>query len=89
MGFLEDKKTAAALILRKMRGSESYDDMKSSNEELRHVPVKDGAEVMLEDPCGMACEEMMRAVRVGDASMFKRALDAYMDLREYSQEDDD
>lgn len=87
MGLLEDKKTAAALIMRKMRGSEDYDSMKSSNEEMKQVPTKDGAEVENYSGCMLAAEEMMQAVESKDVPKFKRALDAYLEMKNYEQED--
>jgi len=93
MALWDEKKGAAALIMRRMRGSNDYESLKSSNEEMRQVPVKDGAEVQAQSGCEMAAEEMMRAVETKDTGKFKRALDAYLELRELekpeSEMDDD
>jgi hypothetical protein len=88
MGLLEDKKTAAAIIIRKMGGSESYDDMKSSNEEMKQVATRDGAETDSSIGLQSACEEMMRAVEMKDASKFKMALESYLEMREDMKEVD-
>lgn len=82
MGLLEDKKTAAALIIRKMANPESsdYDSMKSSNEEMRQVSMQDGAEVDSSVGRNAAIDEMMRAVELKSASKFKMALDSYLQM---------
>jgi len=43
MGLLEDKKTAATVILRRMNGSD-FDSMKQSNEEMKQVPVNEAGD---------------------------------------------
>jgi len=93
MGLLEDKKTAAALIIRKMGSpSSDYDSMKRDNEEMKQVPSREGAELDSGIGRNAAVEEMMRAVELKSAAKFKMALDSYLqmwiDEQDIEREDD-
>ena len=91
MGLLEDKKTAAALIIRKMRGSD-YDSLKESNEQMKQVPVNEqGEEVDSSMGLKAAVDEMMAAVESKSSSGFKSALESFLEMwldnRDSSKED--
>lgn len=94
MGLLEDKKTAAALIIRKMGkpADSSYESMKHSNEQMKQVPVNEqGDEVDSSMGLQAAVDEMMAAVEMKSPSKFKSALESFlqmwMDDQQYEKED--
>lgn len=87
MGLLEDKKTAATVILRRMNGSD-FDSMKQSNEEMKQVPVNEaGDEVDSSHGLKAAVEEMIQAVEMKSPSKFQSALDSYLQMWMDAQED--
>ena len=59
----DDRKGAAAMIVRMMSGSEHMDDMRSSNERSREVRTKEGAEVDVMHGMDAAANSMMQAVK--------------------------
>jgi methylmalonyl-CoA mutase cobalamin-binding subunit len=89
MGFLDDKKNAATVIIRKITGSgspSSYDSMKQDNEEMKQVAIKDGAEVDSVSGLDAASEEMMQAMEQKSPAKFTSALKAFIQMCEYEED---
>ena len=68
----KDKKKAGmvAMIMKKMKGSK-YDEMKSENEEMTHVPYKDGAEQDHKSAMDECASHMMQAFESKDTAKLK------------------
>ena len=82
--LLKDKSkrgAMAALILKKMSGSDEYDNLKSQNEEqMEAVPMEDGAELDVSEGTDTATHEMMEAMEGKNSSKFKSALMEFMKM---------
>lgn len=90
MGLFDDRRGAATLIIRRMKGSDDFNNLradkvmaeKSQAEEMLETPQHEGAELDTETGCDMAAAEMMSAMRSGDAKKFRRALEAFLELKD-------
>lgn len=89
MGLLEDKKTAAALIIKRIGSpSSDFDSMKQSNEEMKQVATDDtGAERDSSVGLNAAVDEMMSAAESKNSSKFKAALTSFLEMWMDERED--
>lgn len=83
----DDKKRMVTIILKRLKGSDDFDTMRSSNEEYSEAPIsKDGAELDNTDALSTASEKAMEAIESKDAKSFKNAIKEMISLcmEEYS-----
>lgn len=91
---LDEKKRGliVGLISKKIKGSDSYDNLKSENESYKEVQSKDGAEQDYNDGLEQAADEMIQAMQSKDVKSFKSSLKSFvqmcMDEMESEEEED-
>jgi hypothetical protein len=79
LGPNKNKGGIAAEIMKKMKGSPSYEDMKSENEEFTSSKPEE-VEKDHSNGYDACCEEMMEAVKSSDNSKFKSALKSFVEM---------
>lgn len=91
MGLFDEKRSAATLIIRRMKGSDDFDNLRADKvmalkPEVVEAPQHEGAELDTEMGCEMAVTEMMSALKSDDVKKFKRALEAFLDLKDMKED---
>lgn len=79
-------------IIKKMKGSDSYDKMKMDNESFGstdHMMAKQGPDCDHSDGMRMCVDEMMNAVRSNDAQSFQKGLKNFVKLVMDAEEQED
>lgn len=89
------KKGVVALILKKMKGGDSYDSMKSDNEglseQMMHKPMHEGAEQDYNMGYDACCEEMLAGFEQKDPKRLKMGLKSFVKMmfNELESKEDD
>ena len=85
----DDKKQVAALIIRRIKGGDSSDAMRESNERMSQVATEDGAELDTSPGMMAAAEEALEAIKSDNPAQFMSAVSALVEMAMMGSEEEE